>query len=160
MGIRCARALVARMHEFGLEIRAGIHTGECDMVDDDVVGIAVHIGARVAALGLPREVLVTSTVRDLVLGSAVQFADHGVHQLKGVPGDWQVLAVVDDGSGDQVRSNESERGPTPATAATMHRRDKALVALAGRIPWITRPALRLAGRLPARDPDNGGPRDA
>ena len=95
MSIRCASALVARLDDIGVDIRAGIHTGECDLVGDDVAGIAVHIGARISALGSGGEVLVTSTVRDLVLGAGVQFADHGTHQLKGVPGDWKVLAVDD-----------------------------------------------------------------
>ena len=78
----------------GLEIRAGLHTGECEVRGDDLAGIAVHTGARVAALAGPSEVLVTSTVRDLVSGAAIDFRDRGRHALKGIPGEWQLLAVV------------------------------------------------------------------
>jgi class 3 adenylate cyclase len=75
-------------------LRAGLHTGEVELQGDDVAGLAVHIGARVCALAQADEVLVTSTVRDLVVGSGIEFADRGHHSLKGVPGEWQVLAVA------------------------------------------------------------------
>ena len=91
--INCAQAIATRSHELGLEIRAGLHTGECELRGDDLAGIAVHIGARVASLAEPGEALVTSTVRDLVSGSGIEFVDRGRHELKGVPGEWQVLAV-------------------------------------------------------------------
>jgi class 3 adenylate cyclase/pimeloyl-ACP methyl ester carboxylesterase len=91
--ISCAHAIATGSHELGLEIRSGLHTGECELRGDDLAGIAVHIGARVAALAAPGEVLVTSTVRDLVAGSGIEFADRGSHMLKGVPGKWDVLAV-------------------------------------------------------------------
>jgi class 3 adenylate cyclase len=91
--IRCAQAIAAAGHEIGIEVRAGIHTGECEVRGDDLSGIAVHIGARVAALAGADEVFVTSTVRDLVAGSGLEFDDRGRHVLKGVPGDWQVLAA-------------------------------------------------------------------
>ena len=81
------------MHALGLEVRTGLHTGECEMVGDDVAGIAVHIGARVAALAGPGEVLVSSTVKDLVAGSGLHFDDRGTHRLKGVPGDWRLFVV-------------------------------------------------------------------
>jgi class 3 adenylate cyclase len=77
----------------GIELKAGIHTGECEVFGDDVGGMAVHIGARVAAKAVPGEVLVSSAVRDLVVGSGIQFEDRGTHQLKGVPGSWTLLAV-------------------------------------------------------------------
>ena len=80
--------------KLGLELRAGLHTGECELRGDDVAGIAVHLGARVGALATAGEVLVTSTVRDLTLGSGIEFEDRGRHELKGIPGDWQVLAVA------------------------------------------------------------------
>ena len=92
--IRCAEAITRTARTAGLEVRAGLHTGECEVRGDDVAGMAVHIGSRVAALAGPGEVLVTSTVRDLVMGSDIEFADRGRHALKGVPGEWQVLAVV------------------------------------------------------------------
>ena len=91
--IGCARAVAAEAHELGVEVRAGVHTGECELRGDDLAGIAVHIGARVASLAGPGEVLVTSTVRDLVTGSGIAFSDRGAHALKGVPGEWQLLAV-------------------------------------------------------------------
>jgi class 3 adenylate cyclase len=91
--IRCAQAIADGARGLGLEIRAGLHTGECELRGDDLAGIAVHTGARVASLAGAGEVLVTSTVRDLVAGSGIEFADRGRHELKGVPGDWQVLAV-------------------------------------------------------------------
>ena len=91
--INCAQAIAGRARELGVEVRAGLHTGECELRGDDLAGIAVHIGARVASLAGPSEVLVTSTVRDLVAGSGIEFTDRGRHELKGVPGEWQVLAV-------------------------------------------------------------------
>jgi class 3 adenylate cyclase/esterase/lipase len=91
--INCAETIATRSRGLGIEIRAGVHTGECELRGDDLAGIAVHIGARVASLAGPGEVLVTSTVRDLVNGSGIEFADRGSHVLKGVPGEWNVLAV-------------------------------------------------------------------
>jgi class 3 adenylate cyclase len=91
--IRCAQAIVAGNPRSGIEIRAGLHTGECEARGDDIAGIAVHIGARVAALAGAGEVLVTSTVRDLVAGSGIEFADRGRHSLKGVPGEWELLTA-------------------------------------------------------------------
>ena len=91
--INCAQAIATRSHDLGLEVRAGVHSGECELRGDDLAGIAVHIGARVASLAGPGEVLVTSTVRDLVNGSGIDFVDRGRHALKGVPGEWRVLAV-------------------------------------------------------------------
>jgi pimeloyl-ACP methyl ester carboxylesterase len=92
--IRCARVIVDSMPELGLDVRAGLHTGECEVVDGKVAGIAVHTGARVAAHADPGEVLVSSTVRDLVAGSGLAFDDRGVHELKGVPGQWHLFAVA------------------------------------------------------------------
>ncbi len=91
--IRCAQAIAAAGTELGVGVRSGIHTGECERRGDDLAGIAVHIGARVAALAGGGEVLVTGTVRDLVAGSGIEFEDRGRQTLKGVPGEWQVLAV-------------------------------------------------------------------
>jgi class 3 adenylate cyclase/pimeloyl-ACP methyl ester carboxylesterase len=91
--IRCACAIVAGMRDLGLSVRAGLHTGECVVADGKVAGIAVHTGARVAALAEADEVLVSSTVRDLVAGSGIQFSDRGAHALKGIPGEWRLFAV-------------------------------------------------------------------
>jgi pimeloyl-ACP methyl ester carboxylesterase len=97
--IRCAGAIVESMPELGLEVRAGLHTGECELVDGKVAGIAVHTGARVASYAQPGEVLVSSTVKDLVAGSGIAFQDRGVHELKGIPGEWRLYAVERNGSG-------------------------------------------------------------
>jgi pimeloyl-ACP methyl ester carboxylesterase len=91
--IRCARAVSDEMSELGFEIRAGLHTGECEAMDGDIGGIAVHIGARVAAMAGAGEVLVSQTVKDLVAGSGIEFEDRGSHDLKGVPGEWRLFAA-------------------------------------------------------------------
>jgi pimeloyl-ACP methyl ester carboxylesterase len=88
--IHCACAITEAVKEVGLQVRAGLHTGECEIVDGKIGGIAVHIGARVAAHAEPGEVLVSSTVKDLVAGSGIRFRDRGVVQLKGVQGEWQL----------------------------------------------------------------------
>jgi len=93
-GIRCACAIRDSVRELGLEIRAGLHTGECELMEDKVSGIAVHIGARVASLAQPGEVLVSRTVRDLVAGSGIRLDDRGQHTLKGVGGEWHLYAVA------------------------------------------------------------------
>ena len=82
------------MRALGVEVRAGLHTGEVEVRGDDVAGVAVHIGARVAALAGPGEVLASGAVPPLVAGSGIQFADRGEHELKGVPGSWRLFAVV------------------------------------------------------------------
>jgi class 3 adenylate cyclase len=91
--IRSACAIREAVRGLGLVVRAGLHTGECELLGDDVGGIAVHIAARVVARARPHEVLVSSTVRDLVTGSGIQFQDRGVHRLKGVPGNWRLFEV-------------------------------------------------------------------
>jgi class 3 adenylate cyclase len=91
--IRCARAMHERLRPLDLKIRVGLHTGECDISGGDVSGIAVHIAARVEALAEPDEVLVSSTVKDLVAGSGLQFTERGTQALKGVPGEWRLFAV-------------------------------------------------------------------
>ena len=91
--IRCARAIAEGVAALGLQVRQGLHTGECELVEGKVGGIAVHIGARVAAQAGPGEVLVSSTVRDLVAGSGITFAERGTAELKGIPGDWRLYAV-------------------------------------------------------------------
>jgi len=93
--IRCACAINESVRQFGLELRAGLHTGECEVVDGKVAGIAVSIGARVAAQAAPGEVLVSQTVKDLVAGSGLGFEERGAAELKGVPGEWRLYAVAD-----------------------------------------------------------------
>jgi class 3 adenylate cyclase len=92
--IRCAMAIREAMQSLGIEVRAGLHTGECEVRGDDIGGLAVHIGARVSALAGPNDVLVSSTLRDLVIGSGLEFEGRGTHELKGVPGEWHLFAVA------------------------------------------------------------------
>lgn len=92
--IRCAMAIRDAVQALGIEIRAGLHTGECEVRGDDIGGIGVHIGARVSALAGANDVLVSSTLRDLVIGSGLEFDERGAHQLKGVPGEWRLFAVA------------------------------------------------------------------
>ena len=92
--IRCAMAIRDAVQALGIEVRAGLHTGECEVRGDDIGGIGVHIGARVSALAGANDVLVSSTLRDLVIGSGLEFEDRGAHALKGVPGEWRLFAVT------------------------------------------------------------------
>ena len=92
--IRCAMAIRDAVQALGIEVRAGLHTGECEVRGDDIGGIAVHIGARVSALAGANDVLVSSTLRDLVIGSGLEFEERGTHELKGVPGEWHLFAVA------------------------------------------------------------------
>jgi class 3 adenylate cyclase len=92
--IACARRIVEGASELGLEVRAGIHTGECELVGDKIAGISVVTGARISSVAAPGEILVSSTVKDLVAGSGFAFEDRGEHELKAVPGVWQLYAVA------------------------------------------------------------------
>jgi class 3 adenylate cyclase len=92
--VRCAKAIVEGVRDLGIDVRSGLHTGECELVDGKISGIAVHTGARVAAHAGPGEVLVSQTVKDLVAGSGLEFADRGAHELKGIPGEWRLYAAV------------------------------------------------------------------
>lgn len=93
-GVRCAGAIVREVRRLGLEIRAGLHTGECEVLGDKLSGVAVHTGARVASLAGAGQVLVSATVKDLVAGSGITFEDRGIQALKGLPGDWHLYAVA------------------------------------------------------------------
>lgn len=92
--IRCAIAIREAVRGLGIEVRAGLHTGECEVRGHDVGGIAVHIGARFSALAEGNEILVSGTLRELVVGSGLVFEDRGARELKGVPGDWRLYAVM------------------------------------------------------------------
>ncbi len=102
-GIRCARAIADQVRSLDIELRAGLHTGECELIGDDITGMAVNIGARIGALAGAHEVVVSSTVKDLVVGSGISFSDRGARELKGVPGQWHLFAV------DQVEAAASSR---------------------------------------------------
>jgi class 3 adenylate cyclase len=106
--IRCACAVSKAVEGIGLDLRAGLHTGECELVDGKIGGLAVHIGARVAAEARPGEVLVSQTVRDLVAGSGLSFADRGATALKGVPGEWRVYAVDGSATPDAIGPEDAE----------------------------------------------------
>jgi class 3 adenylate cyclase len=96
--IRCACATCDAAQTLGIRVRAGLHCGECEMMGGDIGGIAVHIASRVASMAAPDEVLVSSTVKDLVAGSGISFNDRGAHQLKGVPEEWRLFAVRERGA--------------------------------------------------------------
>ena len=132
--IRCACAIREDVGSLGIGVRAGVHTGECEVIGADIGGMAVHIGARVVAQAAPGEVLVSSAVRDLVVGSGIEFADRGTHELKGVPGEWQLLAVA---------GMRTDGEPTVAKAA-----DDPLAPNATLVTKGDRTALRLARRAP------------
>ena len=142
--IRCAEAFRADAETLGIEIRAGIHTGECELLDNDIGGIAVHIAARILGEASAGEILVSRTVRDLVVGSGTGFQDRGNVELRGVPGSWQLLAV--DRHGPRAGSAEAELAstPTPGARTTMRRSDRAVEVMAKRTPWILRGVARLA----------------
>jgi class 3 adenylate cyclase len=148
--IRCACAVAERTSAEGLKIRAGVHTGECELIGEDVGGMAVHIGARVAALASPGEVLVSSTVRDLVVGSGLEFEDRGAHQLKGVPGEWRLLAVTDRRVAPSPVAPTREHDVAPNAA--LHRPgDRAMLRLARHAPGAMRLASRAVRRRAARE---------
>jgi class 3 adenylate cyclase len=91
--VRCAVAITRAVKQLGIEARAGVHTGECELMGDNVGGIAVHTGARIMAKAEPGGVLVSGTVKDLVSGAGIDFQDQGIHELKGIPGEWRLFAV-------------------------------------------------------------------
>jgi class 3 adenylate cyclase len=142
--IRCAEALRADAETLGIQIRAGIHTGECELLDNDIGGLAVHIAARILGQAGAGEILVSRTVRDLVVGSGTGFEDRGTVELRGVPGTWQLLAV--DRHGARAGSAEAELAsmPTPGRRTAMRRSDRAVEAIARRTPWLLRGMARLA----------------
>ena len=142
--IRCAEALRTEAETLGIEIRVGIHTGECELLDADIGGLAVHIAARILGQAGAGEILVSRTVRDLVVGSGTGFEDRGSVELRGVPGTWQLLAV--DRHGPRAGSPEAQLAsmPTPGRRTAMRRSDRAVEVIATRAPWILRGMARLA----------------
>lgn len=145
LALRAAAQLHETADDLGIWLRAGLHTGECELVGDDVAGIAVHLAARVAAQAEPGETRATSTVRDLVLGSATGWDDRGAHVLKGVPGSWPLVAV----------SGRAVPPPAPVLADDgLRSRDRAMLVALGRAPVVTRTVLRSVGRWRTR-PDPG-----
>jgi class 3 adenylate cyclase len=135
--VRCAQALIDELAGLEVDLRAGVHTGEIEVIGEDVGGMAVHLGARVSATASAAEVLVSSTVRDLVVGSDLQFAEAGEHELKGIPGAWRLY---------RLQTGAPPREPLQTARDNMKLRDRVAVAMARRAPS----AARLAGRVAAR----------
>jgi pimeloyl-ACP methyl ester carboxylesterase len=142
--IRCAEALRTDAETLGIQIRAGIHTGECELLDADIGGLAVHIAARICSQAVAGEILVSRTVRDLVVGSGTGFEDRGGVELRGVPGTWQLLAVNRHGAPAGSAEAELVSTPTPGPRTAMRRSDRAVEVIARRTPWILRGVARLA----------------
>jgi class 3 adenylate cyclase len=91
--LRCAKAIVDSVETLGVKVRAGLHTGECEVIDNKVGGLAVNIGSRICGLARPSEVLASQTMKDLVAGSGLRFEDRGAHELKGVSGEWRLFTL-------------------------------------------------------------------
>jgi pimeloyl-ACP methyl ester carboxylesterase len=138
--IRCARSTRDHLHEIGIEIRAGLHTGECEFSGGDLAGLAVHIGARVMAEADAGEILVSSTVKDLVVGSTIDFEPRGDHTLKGAPGEWALFAAQD---GARVDSGPSAAELAP-TAPDLN--ERLARVLARRAPGLARASTRALRR--------------
>jgi class 3 adenylate cyclase len=141
--IRCAEAIRGAVRGLGMEIRAGIHAGECEVIGDDVGGIAVHIAARVNAVAAPGEILVSRTVRDLVVGSGIAFKERGTQALKGVPGEWSLLTVVPEGAAQESAEVGLTKIETPSPRDTMRRSDRLAAVVARRAPGVLRAVSRL-----------------
>lgn len=148
--IRCACTIAERSAADGVEVRAGVHTGECELIGDDVGGMAVHIGARVAAQAAPGEVLVSGTVKDLVVGSGIAFADRGSHALKGVPGEWRLLAVADHRR-ERPSAAPAARDAIAPNAEVRRTGDRVMLRLARSAPGALRLVSRAAQRRTARE---------
>lgn len=147
--IRGARGLRDCLAAEGIVIRAGLHTGEIERLGDDVGGMAVHIAARVSALAGDGEILVSRTIPDLVVGSRINFAEHGTHALKGVPGEWELFAVLDE---DERPGPGDEPGEVALNNRHAQRRiDRVAVAMSQRVPGLMRAAIKM-------DPRYRGPR--
>src|SRR5207244_12369851 len=137
--IRCACAIREDIGSLGIGVSAGVHTGECELIGADVGGMAVHIGARVGARAAPGEVLVSGAVRDLVVGSGIEFADRGTHELKGVPGEWRLLAVAGARTDSEpTAAGKAAGNPLAPNATLVTKRDRTALRLARRAPGVAR----------------------
>lgn len=142
--IRCAEALHGDAETVGIRVRSAIHTGECELLDGDVGGIAVDVATRILEQVGAGEILVSRTVRDLVIGSGTGFDDRGSVELRGVPGTWQLLAVDRRGARAGTAEAALASMPTPGPGTAMRRSDRAVELIARRTPWILRGIARLA----------------
>jgi len=139
-GVRCACANADEIKPLGIEIRAGLHAGECEMIGDAVYGIAVCTGARVAALAGSGEILVSETVRDLLAGSGLRFRDRGIQNLKGIPGEWRIFAARREEQ-DPGPLSEVRRANTDAQGAKLRRRCSSLAQSLGLTQTGRRPQV-------------------
>ena len=144
--IRCAEVLQTAVEALDIQLRCGVHTGECELLGEDLGGIGVHIAARIMATAAPGEIIVSSTVRDLVVGSGLGFDDRGAHSLKGVPGEWQLLAVRRGGAIATSPEGMLAAQPTPPVSTGMRRSDRAMSVVARRAPGLMRGMARLSGK--------------
>jgi class 3 adenylate cyclase len=143
--IQCACAIEEEAREVGIRIRAGLHTGECERIGDDLGGLAVHVAARVGASAGPGEVRVSGTVKDLVMGSGIEFASRGSHELKGVPGSWPLYAV----GSEHTDVAEAATAPHVESRREQRMGDRAVGRVARSAPWLGRGIMRARQRRPS-----------
>jgi len=144
--VRCARAIVAELRNLGHDVKAGIHAGKCEAVGGGLGGVAIHIGAEICALAEPFDVLVSQTVCDLVAGSGIEFRDRGGHDLKGIPGRWNLYAAIGDEPTDTRPAGSVDQRTaalTPGPRDTMTRIDRVALAFAKHAPGATRLVFRV-----------------
>jgi len=156
--IRCGREITEDAASLGLQLTVAVHTGECERFGDDVAGIAVHIGARVLEKARPGEILVSSSVRDLVVGSGIQFTNRGTHELKGVPGRWTLLAVdPGDPAGSQTPAPRAAPDRLAPNLETARLGDRMTLRIVRHTPSVAR---LLLSRVPSvrRGPQQHEPR--
>jgi class 3 adenylate cyclase len=144
--IRCAEAVRDSLAQEEIRIRAGLHTGEIEQIGEDVGGLGVHLAARVCAEAGPGEILVSRTIRDLVVGSGLAFEDRGSHRLKGVPGEWGLLAVAPEGSSAGEDERQLARIETAGPRSAQRPTDRIAAAMARRAPGALRAAMRFDPR--------------
>jgi pimeloyl-ACP methyl ester carboxylesterase len=140
--IRCAEALRDDAERLGIGIRVGIHSGECELMDADIGGIAVHIAARILGQAGAGEILVSRTVRDLVVGSGTVFGERGTVELRGVPGQWELLVVGRPDARSDAAEAKLAAAPTPGPRTGMRLSDRGVAIAAKRAPWLVRGATR------------------
>jgi TolB-like protein/class 3 adenylate cyclase len=158
--VRCALAVSHAVRPLGINVRAGLHTGECEVIGEKVGGIGLHIGARVAALAAQNEVLVSGTVKDLVAGSGLRFGEHGVHVLRGIPGEWRLFSAEDASDEDEwvadnFREAQTSCVPDKPASSTFLRRvwrllshgPTTILPATSSVPAATAPPLRTSRRF-------------
>jgi class 3 adenylate cyclase len=145
--IRCAETIRVHLASDEIRIRAGLHTGEIERIGEDIGGLAVHLAARVCAQAGTNEILVSRTIGDLVVGSGIAFEDRGTHQLKGIPGEWQLLAVAGEGSASAQEERQLAEIEIESARSAQRPTDRVAAVVARRAPWVIRTAMRLDPRF-------------